>query len=188
MTRFARSLDAFFYRPDEEEGALLDLGAQPEELPPAIPEEAPREYISFWLAGECYAVSIDTLREIVKVPQLTEIPRAPENLLGVMNLRGEVMPVYDIKKRLRLVDHVMKIAGPESSANALPRGSRVLVMTDAAGSCGILVDAVSGVVRLKPSTLETPPQGLRGERDCIVGLGRKGNQLFILLDLERALS
>ncbi|MFL5322333.1 MAG: chemotaxis protein CheW [Myxococcaceae bacterium] len=183
----SRALDRFFYRPDEEESGLLDLSAASGETPSAIPEEPLREYIAFWLAGECYAVPIASLREIVKVPSLTEIPRAPENLLGVMNLRGEVMPVYDVKKRLRLIDHVMKIAGPEAANAVIPRGARVLVMNAVDGPWGVIVDAVTGVVRLKASTLETPPQGLRGERDCIVGLGRRKEQLFILLDLERAL-
>lgn len=187
MSRFARSLDAFFYRPDEEDAAVADLAAQLEDAPAPVPEEAPREYIAFWLSGECYASAIETLREIVKVPPLTEIPRGPENLLGVMNLRGEVMPVYDLKKRLRLVDHVAKIAGPEAPANALPRHARVLVMNAPDGPWGAVVDSVTGVVRLKPSTLEQPPAGLRGDRDCIIGLGRKRDQLFILLDLERAL-
>lgn len=187
MSRFARSLDAFFYRPDEEDAGLIDLAAAPEELPSPVPEETPREYIAFWLSGECYATAIETLREIVKVPGLTEIPRGPENLLGVMNLRGEVMPVYDLKKRLRLVDHVAKIAGPDAPPNAVPRHSRVLVMNATDGFWGVIVDAVSGVVRLKPSTLEAPPTGLRGDRDCIVGLGRRKEQLYILLDLERAL-
>lgn len=187
MSRFARSLDAFFYRPDEEDAALADLAAQPEDTPSPVPEEPAREYIAFWLSGECYAAAIEALREIVKVPPLTEIPRGPENLLGVMNLRGEVMPVYDLKKRLRLVDHVVKIAGPEAPPNVLPRQSRVLVLNASDGPWGVVVDSVTGVVRLKPSTLEAPPPGLRGDRDCIVGLGRKRDQLFILLDLDRAL-
>ena len=187
MTRFARSLDAFFYRPDEEDAVLAELAGAPDDAPAPVPEEPLREYISFWLAGECYATAIGTLREIVKVPPLTEIPRGPENLLGVMNLRGEVMPVYDLKKRLRLVDHVTRIAGPEASVNALPRQARVLVVQAQDGPWGALADQVSGVVRLKPSTLEAPPQGLRGDRDCIIGLGRRKEQLYILLDLERAL-
>lgn len=187
MSRFARSLDAFFYRPDEEDAALAELTAEPHDAPPPVPEEAPREHIAFWLSGECYATTIETLREIVKVPPLTEIPRGPENLLGVMNLRGEVMPVYDLKKRLRLVDHVARVAGPEAPPNALPRQARVLVMNAHDGPWGALVDDVSGVVRLKPSSLESPPQGLRGDRDCIIGLGRRREQLYILLDLERAL-
>lgn len=187
MTRFARSLDAFFYRPDEEDAALAALSSTAEDTPSPIPEEAPREYIAFWLSGECYATPIETLREIVKVPPLTEIPRGPENLLGVMNLRGEVMPVYDLKKRLRLVDHVARIAGPDAPPGSVPRQGRVLVMNATDGAWGVIVDSVSDVVRLKPSTLESPPSGLRGDRDCIIGLGRRNEQLYILLDLERAL-
>jgi purine-binding chemotaxis protein CheW len=174
-------LDDFFYQPDEDPGPLFDLGAAPE-LVVAAADEALQEFIAFTLEGETYAVPVIALREIVRVPPLTEIPRAEAALLGVMNLRGEVLPVYDIKPKLQLA------AAPRQNPAAAPRSARVLVVRSEQGDAGLFVDAVTGVVRLRPSTIEAPPPGVAGgEHDCVVGLGRKGDALFILVDVDQAL-
>jgi purine-binding chemotaxis protein CheW len=180
-------LDNFFYRPDEDVGPLLEVVAGSDQSLETIAEEVPEEYLAFRLEGEIYAVPIHGVREIVKVPPLTEVPRAALNLLGVMYLRGEVLPVYDIKVKLRLADKVQLAAGPD--APEPPRGARVIVVQTADGLAGIWVDAVSEVVRLRPSMLELAPPGVGGgERDCVVGLGRRKQELFILLDIWQALS
>ncbi|WP_370639994.1 chemotaxis protein CheW [Corallococcus sp. AS-1-12] len=62
------------------------------------------------------------------------------------------------------------------------------MLKTADGPAGVWVDSVAGVVRLKPSMVELSPAGLRGDRDCVAGLGRKGSQLYILLDPEQALA
>jgi purine-binding chemotaxis protein CheW len=128
-------------------------------------------------------VDIETVRVIVKVPLITEVPRAQPGLLGVMNLRGEVLPVYDLKERLGLSLQTRVIQGPED----LPREARVVVMRDEDGDAGVLVDRVEQVVKLLPSRFEAPPPGL-SERAAISGLARKANELFILLDVAEALS
>ncbi len=180
-------LDSFFYRPDEDVGPIQELVAGTDETIEPVQEEIPAEYLAFRLEGEHYAVPIDGVREIVKVPPLTEVPRAAPNLLGVMYLRGEVLPVYDIKVKLRLADEVPLVAGPE--APEPPRGARIIVTQMADGLAGLWVDSVSEVVRLKPSMLEMAPPGVGGgERDCVVGLGRRQQQLFILLDIPQALT
>lgn len=179
-------LEDFFYRPDEDVGGLLDFAAGSDEVLPLVPEEAPEEYLAFVLDCECYAVPIRSVREIGKVPPLTEIPRAEPWLLGVMNLRGDVIPVYDLKLRLGLCDKAPVLAGPD--APPPPRLARILVAHTQEGPAGMWVDAVKDVVRLKPSMLEPPPSGLGGERDCVVGIGRRGSQLYILLDLQQALA
>jgi len=186
MTRFAALLDTFFYRPDEDVGALLDLPEPSEGVRSAEVEELPQEHLSFWLERECYAVAIGFVREIVRVPHLTEVPRSASTLLGVMNLRGEVLPVYDIKPRLRLSGKTPVIAGPDADLSQLPRSARVVVLRLEDGDAGVLVDAVSDVVRLLPSQIESPPPGV-GSRDCIIGLGRRRDQLCILLDVKRVL-
>jgi purine-binding chemotaxis protein CheW len=185
---FSALLDDFLYRPDEDPGGLFDLGALVEE--PALPvvEEEPAEYLVFALDAERFAIPIGDVREIVKVPGLTEIPRSAANLLGVMNLRGEVLPVYEVKRRLRLSDSAPQIAGPDSSLAGLPRSARVVVIRDEEGDAGVLVDAVEEVIRLRPSTIEPPPRGVSSERDCIVGLGRRREQLYILIDIREALT
>ncbi len=180
-------LDSFFYRPDEDVGPIQELVAGTDETVEPVPEEIPEEYLAFRLEGEHYAVPIHGVREIVKVPPLTEVPRAAANLLGVMYLRGEVLPVYDIKVKLRLADKAQQAAGPD--APEPPRGARIIVVQTADGLAGIWVDSVSEVVRLRPSMLELAPPGVGGgERDCVVGLGRRKQQLFILLDIWQALT
>jgi purine-binding chemotaxis protein CheW len=186
VSRFSELLDEFFYRPDEDVGGLLEFAAGSDEAPPPIPEEVPEEYLAFLLEGECYAVPIRSVQEIGKVPPLTEIPRAEPSLLGVMNLRGDVIPVYDIKLRLKLTDKPPKVAGPDAAPP--PRAARIVVARTEEGPAGIWVDSVRDVVRLKPSMLEPPLPGKGNERDCVVGIGRRNSQLFILLDVQQALA
>ncbi len=185
---FSSLLDEFFYRPDEAAGELFELGTLPEAPAPVLPEEEPAEYLVFSLDAERYAIPIGDVREIVRVPALTEIPRGAKNLLGVMNLRGEVLPVYEVKRRLHLSDTAPQIAGPDADLSALPKTARVVVIRDDEGDAGVLVDAVQEVVRLRPSTLEPPPAGVVTERDCVVGLGRRREQLYILIDVREALT
>lgn len=187
MSRFEEQLDRFFYRPDEASASLFDAG-QPLEEPPPLQEEAPEEFLAFRLQDELYAIPLLSLREIVKVSVLTEIPRAEPMLLGVTNLRGEVLPVYDIRASLGLSPERPAIAGPEADLGRLPRSMRILIVRDEEGDAGVLVDEVLEVVRLRPSAVETPPRGLPGgDRGAIVGIGRRRDQLFILLNLQQVL-
>ncbi|HEX8705592.1 MAG TPA: chemotaxis protein CheW [Myxococcaceae bacterium] len=186
MSRFSELLDAFFYRPDEDVGGLLEFAAGTDEMLPVTPEETPEEYLAFTLESECYAVPIRSIREIGKVPPLTELPRSEPHLLGVMNLRGDVIPVYDIKMRLRLTEKPAKVAGPD--APPAPRQARLIVALTEEGPAGIWVDEVKEVVRLKPSMVEQAPNGVGGEKDCVVGIGRRASQLYILLDVQQALA
>lgn len=183
MVPFPQLLDRFFYRPDEEVGAFLALAPEVEAGVPTTAAEIPEEFLAFTLEHETYAVPIAAVREILKVPAVTEVPRAGANVLGVMNVRGEMLPLYDVKPRLRLAERAPDVRGPGD----VPRGSRVVLLRDLQGDSGILVDRVDGVVKLVLSRLEAPP-ALGLERDCIAGLGRKGDALFIILDVEEALS
>ena len=181
MTAFQKLIDGFLYRPDEPglPGLQwLEDAPRPEEGS----AETPREYLAFQLTDETYAVPIERVREIVKVPPLTEVPRAPKELLGVMNLRGEVLPVYDVRARLLLQSGVKAISGPEDIGSK----SRIVLVRSDAGDAGILADGVEGVVRLMPSMTEGPPPG-GTEKPFLVGLSRRGERLFILLDVEKVL-
>jgi purine-binding chemotaxis protein CheW len=105
-----------------------------------------------------------------------------------MNLRGEVLPIYDLKLRLRLRATPAAIAGPEATLSQLPRSARILVIRGGeAGDVGLLADRVTEVVRMRDSEIEPPPSGT-ADRECILGLGRTRDQLCILLDLDRAIA
>ena len=175
-------LDSFFYRPDEEVGPLEKLQTDAAEPVAPIDSEEPQEFLAFRLEAETYAVAIEDVREIVKVPLLTEVPRGHKGLLGVMNLRGEVLPVYDVKHRLGLLDKSPIVTGPTD----LPRSARVVLVRDEQGDAGVLVDGVNEVVKLLVSRFESPPAGTT-DRDSIVGLARKGEALYILLDVAQVL-
>ncbi len=177
MPRFEDNLNAFFYRPDEDTAGVLELLPEPAEAPVLVQAEEPREFLAFRLEGETYALPLVAVREIVKVPPLTEVPRGGRHLHGVMHLRGEVLPVYDIKKRLELTAVPKHVRGPDSVA----KGTRVVLVKDLEGDGGILVDQVDEVVRFPPSALEARPQ-LGGDRLLVNGIGRKGERLYILLD------
>lgn len=180
---FAQLLDRFFYRPDEEVGVFLDDAPQTDRDERDALEETPEEFLAFVLEGETYAVPIHAVREILKVTTVTEIPRARKNVVGLINVRGEMLPLYDVKTRLRLADQIAVVR----SAADVNRSTRIVLLKDLEGDAGILVDRVEGVVKLQLSKLEEAPE-IGVERAAIAGLARRDDDLFILLDVEQALS
>lgn len=179
--RFQALLEGFFYRPDEEPFALEAL-APVLATAVAAPAEEPVEHLAFGLDTETYAIPIGRVREIIKVPQLTEVPRRAGGLLGIINLRGEVLPVYDVKPRLGLADAVRTADGPSQ----VPRSARVVVVFSAEGDAGLLVDVVHDVVKLFPSSIEDTAPGV-AERGAVTGIGRHGETLLLLLELDEVL-
>ncbi len=176
---FDELVERFLYHPDEDVGRFLEMAPEVAPSAPAQPAEPDREFLSFRLDGETWAVPIEGVREVMKVPPLTEVPRGDKHLVGLMNVRGEMLPVYDIKPRLGLT--AMARAAP------WPRGTRVVLLRDELGDAGILVDEVPGVVRLSPARLEQAPSFGR-ELACVAGLGKGRGELFILLDVQQALA
>jgi purine-binding chemotaxis protein CheW len=171
----AATFDEFFYRPDEEAPDLPALGAEAVPIVAADPERAQREeFLTFRLEPEEYAVKIEQVREVLKAPPITEVPRAPAHILGVVTVRGEVVTVFDPRRRLGLPP----ASSPERS------GGRVIIVDAGEGPCGLLVDAVASVVRLKPGSIEPCPQGVGGaSADCLAGIGRDRDRLFTVLEL-----
>jgi len=187
VAEFADMLKQFFYHPDEEVVGLFNPAIETGPITlAAAEEESATEYLAFLLEGECYAVPISEIREIVRVPPLTEIPRSPKNLLGVMKIRGEVLPVYDVKMKLKLAHGRAEIAGPEAELEAIPTSSRILIVRDPEGDVGILVDEVRQVIRLRTSTIEPLAPGIGGG-DYLLGLAHLASELVILLDVHKAL-
>ena len=167
-------LDEFFYRSDEETPELPAVGGPAEPEREADLESAVREeYLTFLLGREEYAVAIERVREVVKAPPITEVPRAPAHILGVVTVRGEIVAVVDPRRRLGL-------PGTPPADGA----ARIVIVDAGDGPCALLVDAVASVVRLPPGAIEPCPQGIAGARaEYLAGIGREGDRLFTLLDL-----
>jgi purine-binding chemotaxis protein CheW len=169
-------LDEFFFHPGEAGPALphFAAAAAPEERPaPSVREE----YLVFLLGDEEYAVAIGRVREVIKAPPITDVPRAPAHVLGVVTVRGEVVAVLDPRRRLGLVP-----------APAGERQGKIVIVDAGEGRCGLLVDRVASVVRLLPGSIEPCPQGIAGQRsEFLAGIGRMGERLFTVIELDALL-
>ncbi len=138
------------------------------------------QLVVFGVGKELYGVGIGSVQEIVRVPDVTEVPDAPDFLEGVINLRGKVVPVIDLRKRLRL-------SGKERT-----KSTRVLV-TESNGNTGrlvgLLVDFVSEVKKVGPDAVEDPPEMVSAVGvEYITGVAKVEEKLIILLDLNRVLN
>jgi purine-binding chemotaxis protein CheW len=133
-----------------------------------------REFLAFGLGNDVYGVELTRIREILSPPPITEVPRAPRAVLGVCSVRGLLVTVVDLRRRLDL---------PEQPAT---RRTRVLLTVGPEGETfGVLVDEVKQVVRLADGQIELAPAVLGGDvSEHVLGLGRPDPEnVIILLDL-----
>lgn len=131
-----------------------------------------RQLLTFSLDSEEYALDIEAIREIIKPREITEIPRAPKHILGILSLRGQVIPIYDLKQRLKLGRAVV-------SAN-----SRIIVCQHEEQVAGLLVDGITQVVRIAKDGVEATPANIAGvDRSLLLGVGRCQGRFLVLLNL-----
>jgi len=157
----------------KEEIIAFDIDSKYEELDQAF--ESPLiEVLEFVLSDEEYGVSLQDVREIVRMRAITEIPRAPEFIIGIISLRGEMIPVIDMRKRLGL--------------DILPYSAqtRIVVASEEKMAFGFIVDRINGVVRIKENMVESPPS-VSGDMNIqfLKGLGRYEDRLVRLVDLQK---
>lgn len=141
-----------------------------------VPLAAAGQYLSFRLGEENYGIDIMKVQEIRSYEQPTRMPSAAGFLLGVVNLRGVVVPILDLRVRLHCADSAFT---PSTVVIVIDLGTRVV---------GVVVDAVSDVVTLEPGMVHAAP-GLSGAPDagCINGLAQVGERMLILLDIDALL-
>jgi purine-binding chemotaxis protein CheW len=132
------------------------------------------EYLAFRLGGDSYAVPIGEVREILKLPPVTEVPRAPSDVIGVVSVRGLLVTVIDLRQRLRM------------PAAELSRKGRILLVIGAENEIlGLYVDEVLQVYRLTETEIEGAANVLGGKlADYVVGIGRPEGSLLVLIDLR----
>jgi len=135
------------------------------------------QLVVFNIGKELYGVGIESVHEIVKVPDITEVPDAPAFLKGVINLRGKIVPVVDLRTR-------MKLDGKEKT-----KSSRVLITENDGRLVGLLVDAVSEVLKVNPEAVEAPPEMISSVGvEYITGVAKVEGSLIILLNLKKVFS
>jgi purine-binding chemotaxis protein CheW len=139
------------------------------------------KYLTFSLAGEEYGIGILKIREIIGMLPITSVPETPPYVKGVINLRGKVIPVVDLRLRFGM---------PENDYTE--RTCIIVVeMRSAAGvvPVGAVVDAVSEVLNIKAEDIEnTPSFGARFNTDFILGMAKMGKGVKLLLDIDRVLN
>ena len=139
------------------------------------------KYLTFSLAGEEYGIGILKVKEIIGMMNITPVPQTPEFVKGVINLRGKVIPVVDLRLRFAL----------EAAAYTERTCIIVVEVAGANGSVmmGIVVDAVSEVLNIRGADIEnTPAFGVRLDTDFILGMAKAAGGIKILLDIDRVLS
>lgn len=132
--------------------------------------------VMFHLDTEEYGVDIGRVQEIIRVGQITAVPNAPEFIRGVINLRGRIIPVLDLRKRLALPGAPMD------------KYSRIMVVETGTKVLGLLVDRVSQVVRLPQSSVDAPPEDIEESRSFVRGIGKLESRLIMIVELDRVLA
>lgn len=134
------------------------------------------QFLAFQLGPEEYALDITRISEIIKPREYTDIPRVPDFILGLISLRGVVVPVFDLRRRFRLGE------------TRIDAASRIVVCKEDDVTVGLLVDSIKQVIRLAADRIEPPPAVLTGiDRNLVSGVGRFQGRMIILLNLASVL-
>jgi purine-binding chemotaxis protein CheW len=146
-----------------------------------ITERDVQQYLTFMIGAEEYAVSLLKVKEIIEYDTITEVPKTPEWVRGVINLRGSVVPVIDLAVKFR---QAPSVAGKLTCI--------VITEVECEGEAtvmGVMADSVRQVIDLKPEEIEEPPSfGTRVKVDYLLGMARAGKKFCLILDTEKVLS
>jgi len=135
------------------------------------------QVVSFHLGEEEYGVDIMKVQEIILMGQITRLPGVPEFIRGLINLRGHVIPVVDLRWRLGL------------GATESTEDTRIIVVSMAGKTVGLIVDSVSEVLRIDDEQVEPAPKSVAGiGQEYLLGLAKLDERIVILLDIEKVLS
>ncbi len=139
------------------------------------------QYLSFELNKEEFAIEISKVREVLDMTRITKVPQTPDFIKGVINLRGAVVPVVDLRLKFGITE-------TEKTVN-----TRIIIveisMDEETTVLGALADAVNEVMDMEPENIEPAPKlGTRLNTDYIRGMGKKNEEFIMILDIDRVLS
>jgi purine-binding chemotaxis protein CheW len=140
-----------------------------------------RQYLTFKLDNDDYAINVESVREILDVCSVTKVPQTPDFMLGVINLRGNVVPVIDLRIKFGFADGTQ---GEESCIVVLE-----VLVDEEMTVLGAMVDSVQEVLDISADAMEPPPKiGNRLKTEFIHGMGKRDDQFVIVLDINRIFS
>lgn len=159
--------------------AVLDAARETKgEGPDATDENVGRlggKYLTFMLSGEEYGVEILKVRELIGIMEITKVPQTPDYVQGVINLRGKVIPVIDLRAKFQL---------PRTEYNE----ETCIIVVDVGMMMGIIVDTVREVHDISDGSIAPPPElGSSVDTTFILGMGKVGDSVKLLLDIDRVL-
>lgn len=139
------------------------------------------KYLTFSLAAERYGLQILKVQEIIKVPHITLVPKSPDYIKGVINLRGKIIPVLDLRLKFGM------------ASREYDQRTCIIVINLISGdrpiSVGIIVDSVLDVINFLPSEIELPPNyGSYLNTQFIIGMGKRDEHLNILIEIEKVVT
>jgi purine-binding chemotaxis protein CheW len=139
------------------------------------------QYLTFFTAGEEYAISLAKVREIIEFDTVTTVPNTPPWISGVTNLRGKVLPVIDLAVKFALPPSRISKFTCIIIADVMFQGENLIM--------GVLADSVSQVIDLAADEIEkTPPFGTRVKTEYLLGMGAIGKKFCLILDIDKVLS
>lgn len=140
--------------------------------------DAGREYVTFSLNAELYAFDALQVQEIIELTTVTKVPHLPGHLKGVINLRGTIIPVIDLKQKFGM-----------EGAGEYRRHTCIIVTEFSAGVMGLIVDTVSDIMNIPAANISPPPDfGARINTEFIAGMAKTGDSLVLLLNVDRVLT
>ncbi len=139
------------------------------------------QYLTYKLGDEIYALDISKVREVLDFTTVTKVPRTPDFMRGVINLRGSVVPVVDLRLKFGM-------SATEKTVNTCVIITEVTVDGDTT-VLGALADSVQEVIDLAPSDISAPPKiGTKLRTEFIRGMGKRDDRFIIILDIDRVFS
>ena len=135
-----------------------------------------KQYIVVQIGNEKYGIDIGYIDNIVRMQKITRVPKAQSYFKGVINLRGEIVPVMSIRKKMGLSDDVITDA------------SRIIILKEEKGSLGVVVDQVREVITLNTAEIDKTAVGARNIKDTFIkGIGKNGEELISLFEISAIL-
>jgi purine-binding chemotaxis protein CheW len=144
------------------------------------------QYLTFMLADEMYAINVSNIKEVLSVPRLTKVPKMPDFMNGIINLRGNVVPVIDLCKKFHLGETAMTV---DTGIIVTEIDSWKDDGTTERLTIGVFSDLVEKVVTIEPADIQPPPKiGIAIDTAFIMGMGRVNEEFIIILNIDKILT